>query len=162
MLTEGVDVPSVDTILLLRPTESATVFLQQLGRGLRLHPGKDVCTVLDFIGQHRREFRMDRRLRALFGGSRKHLIEQVEGGFPFLPAGCQMQLDAVSSEIVMRTIKNAIPTLFRDKAAGVDAANPEGLRAIGEMVGRFLDHKLGLEYVGRLFGPDDEPIDGQP
>ncbi|MCB9902860.1 MAG: DUF3427 domain-containing protein [Planctomycetes bacterium] len=117
LFNEGVDLPTVDTLLMLRPTDSPTLFIQQLGRGLRRSNGKVACTVLDFIGQHRREFRMDRRLRALFGGSRKHLIEQVEGGFPFLPAGCQMQLDAVASEVVLRTIKNAIPSLFREKAA---------------------------------------------
>lgn len=116
LFNEGVDLPTVDTLLLLRPTDSPTLFIQQLGRGLRRSHGKSACTVLDFIGQHRREFRMDRRLRALFGGSRKQLIEQVEQGFPFLPVGCQMQLDAVSTDIVLRMIKSAIPTQFRDKA----------------------------------------------
>lgn len=135
LFNEGVDLPKVDTLLMLRPTDSPTLFIQQLGRGLRRAHGKVACTVLDFIGQHRREFRMDRRLRALLGGSRKHLIEQVEGGFPFLPAGCQMQLDAVSSEIVMRTIKNAIPTLFRDKAAELGrlaAESPTGDLSLAE------------------------------
>ena len=47
---EGVDIPEVNTILFLRPTESLTIFLQQLGRGLRLSEGKDCLTVLDFIG----------------------------------------------------------------------------------------------------------------
>lgn len=51
LYNEGVDIPAIDTVLFLRPTESATVFLQQLGRGLRLSPGKDCLTVLDFIGQ---------------------------------------------------------------------------------------------------------------
>jgi superfamily II DNA or RNA helicase len=57
LFDEGVDLPEVDTLLLLRPTSSATLFLQQLGRGLRRTPGKAVLTVLDFIGQHRREYR---------------------------------------------------------------------------------------------------------
>ena len=70
LFNEGVDVPSVDTLLMLRPTESATLFLQQLGRGLRRADGKPMCTVLDFVGQHRREFRFDLRFRALLGGSR--------------------------------------------------------------------------------------------
>jgi len=51
LYNEGVDIPEVDTILFLRPTESLTVFLQQLGRGLRLSEGKDCLTVLDFICQ---------------------------------------------------------------------------------------------------------------
>ena len=71
LFNEGVDVPNVDTLLLLRPTESPTLFLQQLGRGLRRANDKTVCTVLDFVGNHRREFRLDRRFRALLGGSRE-------------------------------------------------------------------------------------------
>ena len=68
LFNEGVDVPNVDTLLLLRPTESPTLFLQQLGRGLRRARGKALCTVLDFVGNHRREFRFDLRFRALLGG----------------------------------------------------------------------------------------------
>ena len=47
---EGVDIPEVNTVLFLRPTESLTIFLQQLGHGLRLAEGKECLTVLDFIG----------------------------------------------------------------------------------------------------------------
>lgn len=115
LFNEGVDVPSVDTLLLLRPTESATLFLQQLGRGLRRHPAKSACTVLDFVGQHRQEFRFDQRFRALLGGSRADVIEQIEKGFPFLPAGCHMQLDRVASEIVIESIKRAIPSRWAAK-----------------------------------------------
>ncbi len=115
IFNEGVDVPAVDTILMLRPTESPTLFLQQLGRGLRRYRRKSVCTVLDFVGQHRREFRFDRRLRALLGGSRQDVEEQVRQGFPFLPAGCHMELDRVASEIVLASIRSAIPTHWTER-----------------------------------------------
>lgn len=52
ILNEGVDIPQVNMVLFLRPTESQTVFIQQLGRGLRKYPGKDYVTVLDFIGNN--------------------------------------------------------------------------------------------------------------
>src|SRR5206468_7887164 len=65
LFNEGVDVPEIDTVLFLRPTESATVFLQQLGRGLRQSQGKSCLTVLDFIGKASRQFRFDRRYRPL-------------------------------------------------------------------------------------------------
>ncbi|WP_374114789.1 helicase-related protein [Pseudarthrobacter sp. R1] len=84
LFNEGLDLPQVDTILLLRPTQSATVFLQQLGRGLRRAEGKAVLTVLDFIGQQRREFRFDLRYRALTGYGRKELEKAVEDEFPYL------------------------------------------------------------------------------
>ncbi|HMS79799.1 MAG TPA: DUF3427 domain-containing protein, partial [Burkholderiaceae bacterium] len=108
LFNEGVDLPAVDTLLLLRPTDSPTLFMQQLGRGLRLHPGKASCTVLDFVGQHRREFRFDRRLRALLGGGRVGVKEQVERGFPFLPAGCHMELDPVARKVVLENLRQGI------------------------------------------------------
>ncbi len=117
LFNEGIDVPEVDTLLMLRPTDSPTLFLQQLGRGLRLSPGKSVCTVLDFVGHHRKEFRFDRRFGALLGGSRRHLADQVRGGFPFLPAGCHMALDPVASDIVLRNIRDAVPSQWKAKVA---------------------------------------------
>ncbi len=116
LFNEGVDVPSVDALLMLRPTDSPVLFLQQLGRGLRKAPGKAACTVLDFVGQHRKEFRFDRRFGALLGGTRRHIETQVENGFPFLPAGCSMQLDAVARERVLRSIREAVPTNVTQRA----------------------------------------------
>jgi superfamily II DNA or RNA helicase/HKD family nuclease len=115
LFNEGVDVPAVDTLLMLRPTESATLFLQQLGRGLRLSPDKTICTVLDFVGTHRTEFRFDQRYRALLGGSRLDLEKAVKEGFPYLPAGSHMELDRVSQEIVLRSIREALPSTWPAK-----------------------------------------------
>jgi superfamily II DNA or RNA helicase/HKD family nuclease len=115
LFNEGVDVPNVDTVLLLRPTESPTLFLQQLGRGLRKEKDKPFCTVLDFVGTHRREFRFDRRLRALLGGTRRDVERAVQLHFPFLPAGCNMQLDQKATEIVLRSLREAIPTRWPAK-----------------------------------------------
>jgi superfamily II DNA or RNA helicase len=117
LFNEGVDVPVVDFLLLLRPTDSALLFLQQLGRGLRKSPGKTICTVLDFVGQHRTEFRYDRRFQALLGGTRANVAEQVAKGFPFLPAGCHMELDRVAADRVLQNIKNSVPNLWREKVA---------------------------------------------
>lgn len=107
VLGEGVDVPNVDCLLLLRPTQSATLFSQQLGRGLRRAEGKSHLTVIDLIGQHRKEFRFDQRLAAIVDRRRGSVIDQVENGFPFLPAGCTIDLDRVSTEIVMDSLREA-------------------------------------------------------
>ncbi len=115
LFNEGVDVPVVNSLMMLRPTESPLLFLQQLGRGLRKAPDKAVCTVLDFVGQHRKEFRYDRRFQALLGGSRSHVAQQVKEGFPFLPSGCSMQLDRVATERVLESIKNAVPSRWPEK-----------------------------------------------
>jgi superfamily II DNA or RNA helicase/HKD family nuclease len=85
IFNEGVDVPEVDTVLFLRPTESATIFLQQLGRGLRRADAKSCLTVLDFIGQAHQQFRFDVRFRALAGITRAEIASAIEHGFPRLP-----------------------------------------------------------------------------
>ena len=117
LFNEGVDVPSVDTLLMLRPTQSGTLFLQQLGRGLRHHHGKRLCTVLDFVGQHRREFRFDHRFRALLGGTRREVQKQTEADFPFLPSGCHLSLDPVARDIVLRSFRNAVPASWPTRVA---------------------------------------------
>jgi superfamily II DNA or RNA helicase/HKD family nuclease len=108
LFNEGLDLPEVDTILLLRPTQSATIFIQQLGRGLRRADDKAVLTVLDFIGQQRREFRFDLRYRALTGYGRKELEKAVEEEFPFLPSGSQIVLDRVAQGVVLENIKSQL------------------------------------------------------
>ena len=129
LFNEGVDLPEVDTLLLLRPTESALVFLQQLGRGLRRHESKDCVTVLDFIGQSHRQFRFDLRYRAVIGATRSEVERQVQLGFPFLPAGCSMQLDRVATKIVLDNLKSAIPSrrpaMVRELRALADARSAE-------------------------------------
>src|SRR4029079_9271353 len=107
VLGEGVDVPSVDTVLLLRPTDSSTLFTRQLGRGLRRANRKPYLTVIDLIGQQHREFRFDRRLGAIVDRRRGPLRSQLEAGFPFLPAGCHVELDRQSHEIVLGNLRDA-------------------------------------------------------
>jgi superfamily II DNA or RNA helicase len=119
LFNEGLDLPQVDTVLLLRPTQSATVFLQQLGRGLRRAPGKAVLTVLDFIGQHRREFRFDVRYRALTGSTRRGLIGDIERGFPFLPSGSQIVLDRVAERIVLDNVRQELRSTRRELVAEI-------------------------------------------
>ena len=67
IFNEGVDIPEIDTVLFLRPTESLTIFLQQLGRGLRLSDDKDCLTVLDFVGNARSEYDFEGKFRAMIG-----------------------------------------------------------------------------------------------
>lgn len=127
LFNEGVDVPAVDTVLFLRPTESATIFLQQLGRGLRRSHGKSVLTVLDFVGQQHRKFRFDLKYKALTGQSRVELIRQAEEGFPFLPSGCHMDLDRVAREVVLDNLRSALPTRWPDRVAELRSLGDVGL-----------------------------------
>jgi superfamily II DNA or RNA helicase/HKD family nuclease len=105
LFNEGVDIPEADCVLFLRPTESATVFLQQLGRGLRLDTGKTSCLVLDFMGNQRREFRFDQRFRALFGGTRQQVANQIDSGITRLPGNCYFRLDKESRKLVLENLR---------------------------------------------------------
>lgn len=109
--SEGVDVPEVNIALFLRPTESLTVFLQQLGRGLRHAMGKDCLTVLDFVGQAHRRYRIDTKLKSLLPRHRFSIDKEVELDFPHLPAGCAIQLDRLSRQYVLENIKENLGRL---------------------------------------------------
>lgn len=117
LFNEGLDIPAVDTVLFLRPTESATIFLQQLGRGLRRTRDKAVLTVMDFVGHHRTEFRFDQKLRALTGHTRRGLEREVQKGFPFLPSGCQIVMDKQSQQIVLENIRGQVAHRWRQIVA---------------------------------------------
>ena len=102
---EGVDIPEVNTVLFLRPTESLTVFLQQLGRGLRLSDGKECLTVLDFIGQANSKYRFENKFSALLTDSSKSVQKEIKSGFIHLPKGCYIQLEKKSKEYILTNIK---------------------------------------------------------
>lgn len=113
LYNEGVDLPMVDTLLLLRPTQSPVLFQQQLGRGLRLAPGKEGCLVLDFVGQHRADFRFDRLLSGITGLSRRELVDAVEHGFGSLPPGCHIHLQKKSREQVLDGLRTLTQQSWR-------------------------------------------------
>ena len=108
LFNEGVDIPAINTILFLRPTESLTVFLQQLGRGLRLYEGKDCLTVLDFIGQANRKYRFEEKFRALLSDSSKSVQSEIKNGFVALPKGCYLQLEKKAAEYILDNIKRSL------------------------------------------------------
>ncbi len=186
VFNEGVDIPETDTIMLLRPTESATIFLQQLGRGLRWAGGKTVLTVLDFIGQAHSEYRFDIKFRALLGGTRRQVERAIEGGSPLMPPGCAIRLDEISHQTILANLRSEIRSrrrLLIDDLRGLPSSTtlsqflaassfdltdiyarpPEGdtytsaLRSAGHLRGT--PDPVELEYskvLGRLLHVDDE------
>ena len=133
VFNEGVDIPEVDVVLMLRPTASSTVFVQQLGRGLRRTRHKDVLIVLDFVGHHRADFALADRYRALTGSSRKQMTTELQTGFPSLPGASRILLDPVTQAEVLTSIKNALTqstlkALTADaRHLGIDTRLPEFL-----------------------------------
>jgi superfamily II DNA or RNA helicase len=146
VLSEGVDVPDVDTLLLLRPTASPTIFAQQLGRGLRTSRGKSHLTVVDMIGQHRREFRYEDRLKAIIDSRRGPIQHQIEQGFPFLPAGCTISLDRQGRELILENLRQAV-NRSRWSALVEDL---EGMEPPANLAGFLQDqgHRVGDIYRG--------------
>jgi hypothetical protein len=170
LFNEGIDLPDVDTVMFLRPTESATVFLQQLGRGLRRSERKECLTVLDFIGDAHRRFRFDLRYRAIVGGTRRSVEREIDEGFPMLPSGCTIQLDRQAQRIVLDNIRGQLGAGIKglvDDLRGVGAAatladfltkagiEPEDLYANGRYW-TALRREAGFET--RPVGPDDQRI----
>lgn len=102
---EGVDIPEVNTVLFLRPTESLTIFLQQLGRGLRLCEGKECLTVLDFIGQANKNYNFESKFAALLDNTSHGVISELNNGFVSAPKGCYIQLEKLAKEYILNNIK---------------------------------------------------------
>lgn len=121
LLNEGVDIPSVDRVLMLRPTESPVVFLQQLGRGLRKAPGKAALEVVDFVGNHR--IFLDRvRLLLAMSSQPASLAAYLAGTATLdLPPGCSVELELEAKEILRKLLpsgaRNELVRVFRELRA---------------------------------------------
>lgn len=139
LFNEGVDIPEIDTILFLRPTESATVFLQQFGRGLRLHQGKDHLTVLDFVGHSRAEFSYKERFESLIGRHSRNIKDEIEGGFTNAPFGCKIILEEKAKEEIIANIDGYLRSLNRNRIVKEIAAYHEVCKGAFSMKG-FLDY----------------------
>jgi superfamily II DNA or RNA helicase len=137
LYNEGVDIPEINTILFLRPTESLTVFLQQLGRGLRLQENKDCLTVLDFIGQANRKYNFEDKFKALLLNTTRGIQRDMKEGFSSLPKGCFIQLEKKAGEYILNNIRSAF-----GRVTGLVAKLASFEEDTGERptLSRFLEH----------------------
>jgi len=147
LFNEGIDIPEIDTVLFLRPTESLTVFLQQLGRGLRLCEGKDYLTVLDFIGRAHQKFNFEIRFRALLGQTANSVEEEIKYAFPSLPSGCVIEMEKEAQRYVLDNISKALTHANRNQLVSRIASfeNETGLPLTFES---FIEHnQLELDDI---------------
>ena len=107
LYNEGVDLPFLDTVLFLRPTESQIIFLQQLGRGLRLSEGKECLTVLDFIGAANRHYNFEEKFRALLTETGHSLQTEIKNGFVSVPKGCYIQLEKKAQKAILDNLRRS-------------------------------------------------------
>lgn len=172
LYNEGIDIPCIDTVLFLRPTESATVFLQQLGRGLRRDDEKACLTVLDFIGAQHADFRFEPKMRALVGGSRRDAIDALQGDFPLLPSGCAIKLDQLSHQRILKNLQSKLGLNVTGIVAELEQLGDIGLAEFLERTGLELEQLYrpgdgtwsGLRKLAGLSllpaGPSDGVLDG--
>ena len=153
MFNEGVDIPEVDTILFLRPTESLTVFIQQFGRGLRKAEGKTHVDILDFVGNCRAEFNYTDRMRVLLGRTSMSVVEEMERDCPHLPFGCRIILEPKAKEYIMNNIKGAIQRFTARKITAL-VQNFERHHSVPLTLTNFVNiYQLSLDkrYKGRTW-----------
>ena len=134
---EGVDIPEVNTVLFLRPTESLTIFLQQLGRGLRLAENKDCLTVLDFIGQANKRYNFEDKFNALLSNTKRGVSREIKDGFISLPKGCYIKLEKVAAEHILTNIRASI---------GSKKGLIERIKSFENDTGKDLTYKNFIDY----------------
>lgn len=142
LYNEGVDIPCIDTVMFLRPTKSLTVFLQQLGRGLRLYEGKTELTVLDFVGQANKHYNFEEKFNALLGEHKCSVRDSIKKGFPWVPAGCYIGLEEKAKEWVLENIEES----YSRRQSVI-----EKLKSFNEDTGKELSLSNFFEYSGIEF-----------
>lgn len=155
LFNEGVDVPAIDLILMLRPTESAIIFLQQLGRGLRVSPGKPQLDVIDLVGNHKGFLLKARILAAIAGkhaGNDRAAVAELEKGLEDLPAGCKVivdteVLDLLQSMLSAPKTDEVLAELVREWIDQHDGIRPTAIE-ISTLSGK----ALSLSKQGGWFG----------
>ncbi|GLB64145.1 helicase [Dietzia sp. NCCP-2495] len=167
VFNEGVDIPEVDVVLMLRPTYSSTIYIQQLGRGLRRSPGKPLLTVLDFVGHHRADFDLSARYMMMTGQTRRELADDLAVGYPTLPGASRIVLDEIARKEILDSVQRAtlrsnMPALVADvRSVGAEKT----LVAFLEASGRTLDevyradrswHTILLKAKGQAPAPKEE------
>ena len=140
MFNEGLDIPAIDRVIMLRPTESKVVFLQQLGRGLRASDGKSHLLVIDFVGNHRVFAQRMIHLLSLRSTTAgwKDLKNWLNGEPPDLPEGCFLDVELDAKDV----LKQFLP---KGKQAGI-----EGYRALRDELGR---RPQMIEFYNRGYLP---------
>jgi len=111
LLNEGVDVPDANVVLLLRPTASATVFVQQIGRGLRTCEQKEHCTIIDFVGNNNEEFDLGAKINSLLPAARTRLKSGLSSGPAIVEIdvdGSRLSLTGDIAKKVMESLKKSI------------------------------------------------------
>jgi superfamily II DNA or RNA helicase/HKD family nuclease/SOS-response transcriptional repressor LexA len=114
IFNEGIDIPKINQIIMLRPTESAIIFIQQLGRGLRKVDGKSYLTIIDFIGNYENNYLIPIALYGDTSYNKDSLRKLVSEGSRMIPGSSTINFDEITKEKIFKSIDSANMQLFRD------------------------------------------------
>jgi len=141
ILNEGIDIPTINLLLFLRPTMSSTIFIQQIGRGLRKAKNKDFVTIIDFIGNHKKDYLLINYFSSevdnkdtLFTKKEK-IINEIKNQFSNIPKSCYVELDRVCQNRIIEKIekinfnsKNILKELYLDYKQEIGKSEDEFLQ----------------------------------
>ena len=141
ILNEGIDIPTINLLLFLRPTMSSTIFIQQIGRGLRKDENKDFVTIIDFIGNHKKDYLLINYFSSevdnkdtLFTKKEK-IINEIKNQFSNIPKSCYVELDRICQNRIIEKIekinfgsKNILKEMYLDYKAEIGKFEDEFLR----------------------------------
>ncbi len=114
IFNEGIDIPKINQIIMLRPTESAIIFIQQLGRGLRKLDGKGYLTVIDFIGNYENNYLIPIALYGDTSYNKDSLRKLITEGSRMIPGASTINFDEITKERIFQSIDSANMQLFAD------------------------------------------------
>ena len=141
ILNEGIDIPTINLLLFLRPTMSSTIFIQQIGRGLRKAKNKDFVTIIDFIGNHKKDYLLINYFSSevdnkdtLFTKKEK-IINKIKNQFSNIPKSCYVELDRICQNRIIEKIekinfssKNILKEMYLDYKAEIGKSEDEFLQ----------------------------------
>ncbi|HJV47324.1 MAG TPA: DEAD/DEAH box helicase family protein [Bacillota bacterium] len=160
LFNEGVDIPSVDTLLFARPTESLTIFTQQIGRGLRLSEGKNYCTIIDLIGNYRNA---DVKIRLFDTKSDSFMDKRNATALiePVIPEFCRWEIDIEAINLLKELARKKQPRKEKLREAYYELKNEIGRRPTylelhlqGNVDSKAYKQEF-KSYVGFLYWADD-------
>ena len=173
ILNEGIDIPTINLLLFLRPTMSSTIFIQQIGRGLRKAKNKDFVTIIDFIGNHKKDYLLINYFSSevdnkdtLFTKKEK-IINEIKNQFSNIPKSCYVELDRICQNRIIEKIekinfssKNILKEMYLDYKAEIGKSENEILKVsdFDTNIELFqeLSLKLGSFYNAQLQFEDSE------
>ena len=172
IFNEGVDIPNINLLLFLRPTLSSTIFIQQIGRGLRKYKNKDFVTIIDFIGNHKKDYLITKifsekiQEKNYIYDKKEKIINEIKNQFSNIPGASYIELDRICQERIIKKIekinfnsKNILKELYYEYKDEIGKNREEYLEILDFDLNislfKELSSKLGSFYDAQILFEND-------